>query len=310
MNTLRKAVQDYFRMRRSLGYQLKDPESYLQKFVAFLEKKGSPRITSRLALEWAKNSDSPNPAHWARRLGAVRRFAEYRKVFDPRTEVPPPGLLPHKYPRTPPYIYNAAEVLRIVQTARRLPPAGALRRWTYSTLFGLLAATGLRGREARALKREDVDLKRGLLAIHRTKFGKSRLVPIAPSVARALDSYARKRDRIVPNAKSPTFFILDRGVAVSKGIADWTFRKISHQMGLRGPGDRTGPRLHDFRHGFAVKTLVGWYRAGLDVERMMPLLSTYLGHTHAAHTYWYLSAVPELLALAGARLENTLGDLP
>jgi integrase/recombinase XerD len=310
MNVLKKAVRDYFRMRRSLGYQLKDPEYYLQQFVAFLQKKGSSRITSHLALEWAKKSECANPAHWARRLGAVRRFAEYRKVFDARTEVPPPGLLPHKYRRTPPYIYKQAEILRVLRATRHLPPSGALRRWTYSTLFGLLAVTGLRGREARALKRDEVDLKRGLLSVHRTKFGKSRFVPIAPSVVRALARYARKRDDLIPHPKSPTFFILDRGVAVSKGISEWTFRKVSHQVGLRGPDDRTGPRLHDFRHGFAVKTLLGWYRAGLDVERMMPHLSTYLGHTHAAHTYWYLSAVPELLALASKRLENTLGELP
>jgi integrase len=169
-----------------------------------------------------------------------------------------------------------------------------------------MASTGLRVREAGALRRSDVDLKRGLLMIHRTKFGKSRLVPIAPSVTRVLRRYARKRDTLVPNPRSEAFFLLDRGVAVSKNMAIWTFRKVACGIGLRVPRGRNGPRLHEFRHSFAVKTLVSWYRRGLDVDRMMPILSTYLGHTHSAHTYWYLSAVPELLALACARLEKNL----
>jgi integrase len=184
-----------------------------------------------------------------------------------------------------------------------------LRGVSYPTLFGLLAVTGLRGSEALALDREAVDLAHGVLTIRRTKFGKSRLVPLHPSTVRALRRYAQRRDQIFPHPKSPAFFLSNQGTRLTEWIARWTFIQLSRTIGLRGPQDRFGPRLHDFRHRFAVRTLLGWYRAGRDVERLMPLLSTFLGHTHVADTYWYLSAAPELLLLASARRERPSGGL-
>lgn len=310
MSTLRTASERYLALRRAVGFKLTTPAGLLRKFVSFLEQEGATRITTELALRWAKSASGVQPATWARRLGVVRQFARHLSASVPGTEVPPRDLLPGRYQRRAPYLYAQAEILRLIRAAGKLPPAEGLRRWSYPTLLGLLAVTGLRLSEALALDRDAVDLSEGMLTIHRTKFGKSRFVPLHPSTVRALARYARRRDRMLPALACPAFFVSDRRRRITQWAARWNFNKVSRWVGLRGPQDRSGPRLHDFRHRFAVTTLLGWYRSGRDVERMMPLLSTYLGHTHVADTYWYLSAAPELLGLAGARLEKTLGDLP
>ena len=148
------------------------------------------------------------------------------------------------------------------------------------------------------------------MTILRTKFGKSRFVPLHSSTIQALHNYAQRRDDILPRPSSPAFFLSERGRRLNTDIVHQTFNDLSKQIGLQASDNRPKPRLHDFRHCFAVRTLLEWYRSGQDVERLMPLLSTYLGHTHVADTYWYLSAAPELLAVAGARLERGLGRLP
>jgi len=243
------------------------------------------------------------PATWASRLSAVRRFAQFWSASDPRTEVPPLGVLPHRYRRTAPYLYTEDEIRRLITVAKQLPSATGLRPATYATLLGLLAVTGLRISEALALNRDDVNWAEAVLTIRRTKFGKSRLVPVHPSTTRALARYARRRDRVYPKPKTESLFVSERGARLTQGTVRWTFNRLSRRIGLRGPADRRGPRLHDLRHRLAVTTLLRWYRAGMDVERHLPALSTYLGHGHVADTYWYVSAVPELLRLAAARLE-------
>jgi integrase len=212
-------------------------------------------------------------------------------------------LLPHRYARKPPYIYTGREIKRLIAVARQLPSATGLRPATYATLFGLLAVTGLRISEALALNRADVDGAQAVLTIRRTKFGKSRLVPVHPATQRALARYARRRDRVYPKPMTESFFVSEHGARLTQWTVRYTFNRLSRRIGLRGPADRRGPRLHDLRHRLAVDTLLRWYRAGVDVERHLPELSTYLGHRHVADTYWYLSAVPELLRLAAARLE-------
>jgi integrase len=310
MRDLRKALEEYLAVRRALGFKLTEAGHVLPDFLSFLERQGSSHITTELALRWARQPVSVVPAYWAQRLGFVRGFARYHAATDPRTEIPPQGLLPDRYIRKPPYIYSHREIVRLIETASRLPSTTGLRPWTYSTLLGLLAVTGMRISEPIALDRQDVDLARGVLTIRRTKFGKSRLVPIHPSTQRALLSYARRRDRIHPRPKTPSFFVSDRGTRLTHWTVRWTFVRLSRQIGLRGSSDRFGPRLHDLRHRFAVQTLLGWYRAGAHVERHLPELATYLGHGHVTDTYWYLSAVPELLRLAAMRLEPTQGGLP
>ena len=161
--------------------------------------------------------------------------------------------------------------------------------------------------EAIALERHDVDLHDGLLTIRKTKFNKTRLIPLHASTRDVCLAYARQRDRVVPHPTAPAFLLTDRGCRLEMGTVHRTFYAVSRQIGLRGPADHTGPRIHDLRHRFAVNTLIRWYRAQEDIERRLPVLSTFLGHAHVADTYWYLSMHPELMQLATSRLEQRWG---
>jgi integrase len=202
-----------------------------------------------------------------------------------------------------PHIYSDEEIASLLRSAAQLPSPKGLRAPTYTTLFGILAVTGMRVNEALHLDRPDVDLDQGILTIRRTKFGKSRHVPVHPSTVDALRKYAETRDRILAKP-TPAFFVSERGTRITEWIARYTFARLSQQLGLRSiaKSHGRGPRLHDMRHRFAARTLIHWYRAGLDVERELPKLATYLGHVHVNETYWYLEAVPELLQLATDRL--------
>ncbi len=304
MSSLRRAVEQYLTMRRSLGFKLCDMGRNLRHFVSFMEQQGAPIITTALALQWAKQPQNAQPAHWAARLSFVRSFARYWSATDPQTEIPPLALLPHRYKRSTPYIYSKDEIQHLLKAARNLLPPTGLRPWTYHCLFGLMAVTGLRISEAIGLDRHDVDLEQGLLTVRLTKFGKSRLVPVHPSTVKRLRSYVRRRDDLYPQPLTSRFFLSNRGTPLTDWVARQTFVKLSRQIGLRKTSDRFGPRLHDLRHRFAVTTLLHWYRTGVDVEQRLPVLSTYLGHAHVTDTYWYLSAIPELLALTKDRLEK------
>lgn len=307
MTDLSASLDDYLKLRRALGYKLSDAERHLRKFIAFLEVMGEKRIITELALRWATSSPNVQPAEWTARLRAVRHFARYRSCWDPRTEIPPEGLLPHRHERATPYIYSSGEIAALIGAARQLPPIDGLRGWTVSTLLGLLAVTGLRVGEALALDRQDVDLAQSVLHIRQTKFGKSRLVPVHRSTRDALSDYIASRDGMFPRPDGPWFFTANEGWRLSYCAARNAFVRASRQVGLRSLGDTHGPRLHDFRHSFAVRTLIRWYRQGRNVEHELPKLSTYLGHTHWADTYWYLTSVPELMKLASDRLEKALG---
>jgi integrase len=310
MSAVAKAVEDYLALRRGLGFELQRSAGILRGFARYLDQQGASHVTTELALRWAKQPREAQPAWWASRLAVVRRFAQYLSASDPRTEIPPLGLLPFRYRRKPPYLYSDGEVRALVRAAARLASPRGLRAATYSTLIGLLAVSGLRISEAIGLDDRDVDLASGVLTIRRTKFGKSRLVPLHPSTTRALRRYVRLRDRLHRVKACASFFVGERGGRLTQWTVRWTFNRLSRATGLRGPTDRRGPRLHDFRHRFAVKTLVQWYRRGVDVERQLPVLSTYLGHGHVTDTYWYLTAVPQLLRLAAERLEARGGPQP
>ena len=307
MTPLLKAVADYLSLRRRLGYKLRDPGTYLHDFVSFLERQGTSRITTDLALHWAMQPASAQPAHWAARLRAVRLFAQHHSASDPCTEIPPLGLLPHRFRRKQPHIYSLTEIRQLLAATKDLYSTTGLRPWTYSTLLGLLAVTGLRISEALGLNQGDLDLRQGVLTIRSTKFNKTRLVPVHATTRDALRRYARRRDRIHPRPKTPSFFVSEWGTRLERSCVSLTFYKLSRWVGLRGPTDHHGPRLHDFRHAFAVRTVLRWYREGVEVDPRMPVLSTYLGHGHVSDTHWYLSSVPELLRLAAARLERSQG---
>jgi len=304
MRPLQKAVNDYLEMRRSLGYKLVNMGYNLGHFVAFMKKHHASVITTKLALRWAVEPQHVSSAQRATRLGYVRSFARYWSAFDARTQVPPVGLLPCRFRRTSPYIYSQAEIQGLLKAATRLSPRRGLRPRTYYTVFGLLVVTGMRIGEVVRLERCDVNLRDALLTIRFTKFGKSRLVPLHPSTVAMLDRYSRLRDQRFPQPSSSRFFLSNQGRPLTECMVRWTFIKLSRQVGLRRTGDSFGPRVHDFRHHFAVTTLLHWYRTGVDVEQHLPVLSTFLGHAHVTDTYWYLSGVPELLALTKVRLEH------
>jgi integrase len=307
MKPLRNAVEDYIALRRKLGFKLRDTATGLTDFVSFLEQKAAPHITTALAMEWAMQPQDHQPSDWAKRLGFVRVFARYWSATDPCTEIPPAGLLPFRAQRARPYLYTDDEIEKLLASAKRLLPADGLRPWTYHCLFGLLAVAGLRISEATNLGRQDVDFDEGLLTIRQTKFNKTRLVPLHVSTRDVFKEYARQRDRLVPKPASPCFFLNDHGRRLDISAVHRTFYDLSRQIGLRGPADHKGPRIHDFRHRFAVNTLIQWYRDNQDIERRLPVLSTFLGHAHVADTYWYLSVHPELMGLATSRLEQRWG---
>lgn len=308
MSELREAIDQYLSLRQSLGFKLRQVTATLHAFVAFAESEGASHITVDLMLRWAKQPSKAQPSTKAAWLAMIRRFARWRSSSDPRTEVPPENLLPARYYRQSPYIYKDEEIEQLVRAAAQLPSRTGLRGLTYSTFFGLIAVTGMRMGEGLALDRDDIDLEEGVLTIRRAKFGKSRLVPVHSSTSSVLRRYAEERDRILPRTGTPAFFLAERGTRITNWSAGYSFAKISQRIGLRTPirgrSHGRGPRVHDLRHRFAVRTLIDWYRAGLDVEREIPKLATYLGHVHVNDTYWYLEAVPELLLLATDRLES------
>jgi integrase len=298
------AIDDYLALRRSLGFKLRDAGVALADFASFMEQKGAHSITTQLALAWAQQPRDVQPAHWAQRLSYVRGFARHHLAMDPNTEVPPPGLLPFRPARARPYLYSADEIQRLLERALQLPPHSELRPWTYHALLGLLSVTGLRVGEALRLQRDDVDLDAGVLTVRGTKFGKSRLVPIHPSTRDVLASYRTRRASSLCGCDAAHFFVTRTGNRLDAGDVRRTFYRLSREIGLRGQHDNHGPRLHDFRHRFAVESLLGWYRTDQDVERRLPVLSAYLGHVHVSDTYWYLSAHPQLMGLAMARAEQ------
>lgn len=309
MKTLRQAVRDYLALRRSLGFKLKEHERCLRELLSFLKKNGSTRLSIRMALQFATQHQHQQPAQWAARLRVVRGFARYRSGEDPLTQIPPLGLLPYRAPRARPYIYSAAEIRKLLRAALHLRSTATLKPWTYYSLFGLLATTGMRISEALNLQIKDIDWFEGILTIHGTKFGKSRWVPLHPSTRKVLSAYAKRRDCLLEKKPVSHFFVSSRGTRLDGGDVRRTFYQLSRQVGLRDVSASHGPRLHDFRHRFAVQTLLRWYRKGADVERLLPVLSTYLGHAHVTDTYWYLTNTPELMGAAGQRMEKRWGGL-
>jgi integrase/recombinase XerD len=306
MSELRTVAEEYLAIRRAVGFKLDQVGRLLESFVAYLEEVGAQRITTELALTWATSPNSATPAWWGQRLSAVRGFARHLHLLDPSSEVPLTGLFPQRYGRATPYLYSSSEVAALMAAARRLAPP--LRAATYETLIGLLFVSGMRIGEAIALDGDDVDLTDGIVRIVHAKFNKARELPVAPSTTDALSAYAVLRDELQPRPKAPSFFVSTVGTRLYYRNVCAVFRRLVDEAGLEQRSPHCRPRLHALRHSFAVRTLLDWYRADSDVQAQLPLLSTYLGHTGPDATYWYLSAAPELLARAAARLENARGD--
>lgn len=305
MSDLARHVKDYLRLRRSLGFKLEREGTILPDLIAFVERAGSDTLTADLAIAWAQLPTGVNPVTWTHRLGAARGFAAYLKTIDPATEVPPREVFAGQGERPAPYLWSNDDIDRLLEAARALQPQ--LRAATYQAVFGLLAVSGMRISETLGLDRDDVDLGDGVITVREGKFRRERLIPLHASTTDALRRYAADRDRLQPQPASAAFFTCWRGGGTALGYSGVraTFHQLTTEIGLRTETIR--PRIHDLRHGFAVRTLVEWHRIGADVEGRMAVLSDYLGHVNPAGTYWYLSASPELMELAAARLDGRFG---
>ena len=306
MSEFARHAEEYLRLRRALGHQLAEAARLLPRFVAYLDAVGASTITTDVALAWVQRPDAdPGSSVWSRRMRVVRGFARHMSGIDPAPQVPPADLVTHRRHRRTPFIYSRADVEALINAVPRIVPT-PLRAATVQTMIGLLAATGMRVGEVIALGRRDIDWADGVLVVTNSKFGKSREVPLDPTTVEALDGYAGVRDRWVRQPTSPAFFVSRRGTPVIYDNFLVTFRALVAAAGV-GADSAVVPRVHDLRHSFAVRTLIRWYRAGEDVGALLPRLSTYLGHLAPGYTYWYLSAVPELLDLAAARLDTAGG---
>ena len=302
MSALAKRAQEYLALRRSLGHKLEEHGQLIPSLVAYLEATGNRTVTIETALAWARlPSADPGSSVWPRRMTIARGFARFLTGFEPATEVPPVGLLPHRARRRIPYLFSEADIQALMaETSKIRTP---LRAATHRTLIGLLAVTGMRIGEAIRLERRDVDWQEGVLTIRDSKFGKSRELPLHATTVKALADYAQLRDRHLPRPSAANFFVSTAGTQLIYAGVWLAFRELIAATGV-GEGSSITPRPHDVRHSFTVRAVIDWYRAGEDVAARLPRLSTYLGHREPRHTYTYLSASPELLALAAARLED------
>lgn len=298
---LRVELDRYLVVRRSVGFKLARAELLLADYLRHLDAIGADVITTENAFAWASLPPNGSSSWWGQRLSVVRAFARHLHAIDPAHEVPPTGLVPARSQRAVPYLYSDADIASLLAAAREL--SSPLRAATLETLIGLLVVSGLRIGEALRLDRDDVDLADGVLHIRQTKFGKSRQVPLHVSAVDALAAYARRRDELCARPRDPSFFVSLAGTRLRYDNVHLAWLGLVDRAGLQPRSPRCRPRPHDTRHSFAVRTLLGWYRDGADVEANMPLLSTFLGHVHPANTYWYLSAAPELLSLVTARLD-------
>src|SRR2546429_1881012 len=305
MTAIRQAIGDYLAVRRALGYKLEDHGWLLASFASFLEADGARTVTTRLAVDWAPLPKAALPSGQAARLGVVGGFARHLQALDPAPEVPRAGLLAGRNRRAVPYLYCDAEVAALMAATACLRPA--LHAATHETLIGLLSASGMRLGEAIRLDRADLDAGEGIVMVRDSKFAKSRQIPLHPSTLAALTGYGQLRDQHFPQPKTPALLVSTAGTRlISQGI-HYVFARLVRQAGLRPRSQECRPRLHDFRHSLSVNTLSAWYRQGLHVQPRPPVLSTMLGPSSPTSTYWYLSAVPELLALAAERRQTGLG---
>ncbi|MDQ2897392.1 MAG: tyrosine-type recombinase/integrase [Actinomycetota bacterium] len=304
MSALETHVAAYLRLRRTLGYDLEETGRLLHRFAAELDTAGVTHVTTQVAVRWALEPRVSAPSSVpATRYRSVRGFARYMAGIDPETEIPPAGLIRRPRTRRSPFIYTDEDVLALLDQARQSIPQ-PLRAATMHTLIGLLAASGLRVGEALRLDRGDVDWSEGVLHIRQSKFRKSRLVPLSPSVLEELERYAHLRDRLRPALTCESFFVSLRGTRVIHECVWKTFRTLCDDAGV-GAGSSVRPTIHDLRHRFAVRALLSWYQQEVDVQPRLAWLATYLGHRDPVSSYWYLSAAPELLAQAARRLDTT-----
>jgi integrase/recombinase XerC len=307
---MQAAVQRYLEDRRRLGFALIAPATELTRFARYADACGHRgRLSQDLILGWAQEHVRHSSAVTAaRRLEVIRPFASHYRQFEPDTEIPPTGILGRGHRRLAPHIYTDEEIAQLLDAARQLLPSAGLRPLTYRTLFGLIAATGLRLSEALKLTLADTDLQAATLTVRETKFRKSRCMPLHPSTVRELLLYRQTRDRCCGTEASAPLFVSRKGRYLPKRTVENVFQRLQSRLGWRARGEHPNPRIHDLRHTFAVRRLQRWREASLSIDHAIFWLCTYLGHAKISDTYWYLSGVPELMDAIGARFELFVGD--
>jgi len=310
--TMVQQARTYLEHRRAMGFELRCSGELVLRFAEFVDRSGRRGpLTTDLILHWVRLPKAAARSYLGSRLSAVRGFARYLAARDGRSEVPDWRLL-SKSLQCQPHLFDEHQLEQLLAAARQLRSTYKLRPLTYETLFGLLASTGLRISEALKLTREQADLERGILRVERTKFKKSRLVPLHSTAVQALRRYAAVRDRQWGSHAERAFFPDRHGLALQYPTVVVVFRQLCRNLGWhQGNGERPRPRIHDLRHSFACRCLLRWYQDGENVHHHIAALSTYLGHSHVTGTYWYLTATPALLAVAGSRFERfatTKGD--
>jgi integrase len=304
--SMQHLVQEYLDERRGLGFALTIPGSQLRAFARFADASGHRGpLTRQLITSWARDeAKRATPLTWARRLEVIRPFAKHRARIEPGTYVPEADTFGRSRRRLAPHLYTDREIVDLLAAAGRLSPKGTLRPATYRALFGLIAATGLRVSEALRLKCDDVDLDAGMLTVRQTKFTKSRLVPLHPTTVRALRQYLALRQRHSPTVKDGPFLVSAKGTRLAKRTVHWVFDRLRKQLGWTARGGHAAPRIHDLRHTFICRRVQLWHEHGTDIDNAMVALSTYVGHAKVSDTYWYLTAAPDLMAVAGHRFER------
>lgn len=298
-------VDAYLSYRRSFGYKLTIDETVLKGFARFADEIGEQNcLTVSLAIQWARSSKRDTPITWARRLEVLRGFSLFCRRLDPATETLPPGILGPAHRRLVPHIYTDTELVTLLDATDNLISFNGLRPATCRTLFGLLAASGLRISEALSLTRTDADLEAGILHILDGKRHKSRWVPLHPTVTKSLSEYARLRDQRLPHPNCNRFFLSDNGQPVKRANILYALQTICKQLDWKPRGDYFHHRLHDFRHTFIVHSMLRFYEQGLDVNHAALALSTYVGHERVSDTYWYVTGIPELMVIAADRFQR------
>ncbi|CAM3620867.1 tyrosine-type recombinase/integrase [Halomonas lysinitropha] len=304
-SSMHQRVAAYLRTRRALGFELTIEGRQLERFAHFAEQRAHQGpLTLVLAVTWANASLTPEGLGPARRLETLRPFAKYCQLFEPQTEIPPARLFGPAHRRLPPHIYSSQELKQLLAATAALSPTEGLRPVTMHTLLGLLAATGLRLGEALRLQDQDVDLERRMVEVRESKFRKSRLVPLHASTTAALAEYLCVRQRCLGLAQASGFFLFDNARPITGDQARYAFHLIRQQLGWDKPAAGPVPRLYDLRHTFACQCLLRWYAAGVDVNQRLPQLATYMGHCKVSDTYWYLTGIPALMAIAAERFEQ------
>lgn len=314
--SLQVRVEHYLVERRRLGFSARTQAYALRSFACHIQTVGHRGpLTVEVMADWARRDShgSSDPLTWARRLKLLRSFLRWLQQFEPRTEVPDDAIFGRLPERQAPHIYSEQEIVDLLAAARRLGPTPGLRGVIFETLFGLIASTGMRISEALSLRNEDVDLKCGMLTIHQTKFGKSRQVPMHLSTVEALRRYCWMRDLAGESTQDDAPFFVGtrgrrRGLPLGIHQVERVFAGLREQLGWRNRGTHHAPRIHDLRHTFVVRRIMRWQAQGVDIDQAMLSLSTYVGHAMVTNTYWYLSAVPELMALAAGRFESCMSQ--